>query len=79
MIRDICNNPIQVFAPKRMQAVTGGVEWEPRQGDVAFSPSVDCAYSISGGQAVDLYRGEVRGIVPGCTYTFSLSQHLEVM
>ena len=79
LIRDTANHPIQVFAPRRMQAVTATEAWTPTAGDVAFAVTAYCTYSISGGDAVDLYKGEIRGIVEGKTYTFSVTQSLEVM
>lgn len=77
--RDAANVAIQVFAPSRMQAVTGAAAWTPGVDDVAFAVTADCTYSISGGTAVTVEPGAIRGIVKGKTYTFSVSQTLEVM
>ena len=79
LIRDPSNKTIQVFAPRRMQSVTATVAWTPGDDDVAFAVTADCTYSISGGTAVTILEGTVRGIVRGKTYTFSVTQSLEVM
>jgi len=78
--RDVVNNPIQGFAPSRIQAVVATTEWTPGADDRAFCVAADCTYTINGaGSSGSLLAGAIRVIVDSQTYTFDTSQNLEVM
>jgi len=71
MIRDTKNNPIPVFAPKRVQAVTATEAWTPGADDRVFMSAYTTTIQlqISGGTAFPLDPYIPLGIQPGKTYT----------
>ena len=79
LIRDTANNPIQGFAPRRVQAVTAATPWTPEGDDRVFVATEDVtSFSISGGTAVYLNAYFPIVIVPGETYTFGANTNLLV-
>ncbi len=79
LMKDTAGQPIQGFAPVKVQAVTGTEAWTPGDDDRVFVATVDVAsFSISGGTAVPLDAYFPIVIVPGKTYTFGASTNLLV-
>jgi len=80
----IIRTKLPVFAPRRIISVAAYVEWVPDEPDKAFFSSDDAAFTIgadssSGSTYINIAAGQVLGIVPGMTFTFSTAVDLAVM
>ncbi len=80
----IIRKNIQVFAPKRIISVAAYVEWVPDEVDKAFMSSDYTSFTLgadssSGSTYINLNDGQVIGIQPGMTFTFSTAVDLAVM
>jgi hypothetical protein len=79
MIRDTANQAIQVFTPRRVQAVTATQAWTPGTDDRVFMATVDQNVAISGGTQFALSAFVPLGIVASYTYTFDTTSTILVM
>ncbi len=79
----IVSENVPVFAPKRIQQMTLGVEWTPSDNDIAFYPGTATTFTLGAGDSssiyIDLPAGQAMGIKPGITFTFSTSVVIAVM
>lgn len=79
----IIREKIPVFATRRIVSVTEAQKWTPLAGDKAFYASVDTTYTLGEATSesvyVSLMQGQVVGIVPGMTFTFTTTTTLAVM
>ena len=85
LARDASNRPIQVFTPKKVVSITSATAWTPDEDDSVFCVPSDCTYTItlngSTSDSANLTAGDVRGIVEGASYTFTIAggMYIEVM
>ena len=79
----IIRHKIPVFAPYKIESATADVEWVPDTVDRAFFTSIDTTFTIGEGTSastfVNIAAGQVIGIKPGTTFTFSTNVDLAVM
>jgi hypothetical protein len=79
LMKDTAGQPIQGFAPSRVQAVVAATPWTPGGDDRVFVATEDVAsFSISGGTTVALIAYFPIVIVPKKTYTFGADTSLLV-
>jgi len=79
----IIRTKIPVFAPYKIVEVDANAEWTPSTTDRAFISSVATTFTLGEGTSesvfINLLAGQVLGIKPGITFTFSTNVSLAVM
>ena len=79
--RRIITKDIPVFAPSRIDAITATAVWTPQEQDVSFCVGDNSTTFKIGAGTLEFtpVSGQIIGIRPGNTFTFSTSFNLAVM